>query len=127
MSLLNKLYKTFHHDAKKGARITPQQAADAVSKGAAVLVDVREHDEIVDGMAAPALWCATSEIEAGSPKAQDFISSLPKDKAVIVYCAAGVRSGRFTVKLSELGFETANLGGFDDWADAGLPVKKPTL
>jgi rhodanese-related sulfurtransferase len=125
MNLKNTLFRTLHKDARKGARILPKEAHDAVRSGRAVLVDVREADELADGGCAEgAHWLPTSEIEADSPAARDFVAKLPKEKVIIVYCGAGVRSGRFIERLEREGFQAANLGGFDDWAAAGLPVSQ---
>src|SRR4051812_33884421 len=125
MKLKNLFFKTFSKDAKKGERISPQDAYAAVQGGKAVLLDVREEEELKEeGIASPALWLATSEIESQSPKAKKLVAELPRGKTVIVYCAAGVRAGRFADTLARQGFKTANLGGFDDWASAKLPVKK---
>lgn len=126
MNLKNSMYRLFSKDARKGGPISPQEAFDEVRAERAVLVDVREADEVAYGMAEGARWLPTSEIADGAPKTEAFIRDLPKDKLVIVYCAAGVRSGRFAELLASRGFQVANLGGFDDWAAAGLPVaKKP--
>ena len=43
---------------------------------------------------------------------------------MILYCAAGGRAALAGKTLQELGFgEVYNLGGFKDWAEAGLPVE----
>jgi rhodanese-related sulfurtransferase len=123
MSLMDKLFKTF----SKGTRITAQQADEALKAGQAVLVDVREADELqAEGIAVPALWLATSEIADGTEKSRKFIESLPRDKLIVIYCKAGVRAGRFAEQLTGLGFNTSNLGGFNDWTAAKLPTKKWT-
>jgi rhodanese-related sulfurtransferase len=98
-------------------------AAAQISKGDAVLVDVRELDEIKGGMAAPAMWLATSEIKAQGPRFKDIMKTLPKNKPIYVYCASGGRSGQFVDGLKAQGYDAKNLGGFPDWRDAGKPVK----
>ncbi len=125
MSILNQIFRVFSKDARKGVAVTPMAAFEAASKSKALIVDVREMMEIQKGMAEPAIWLATTEIEANSNKALNFIASLPKNKTIMVYCGAGVRAGRFIDILSAQGFKTANLGGFSDWVAAGLPVRKP--
>lgn len=107
------------------ASVTPMEAYGALKNGFAVLVDVREKDEIAQGMAAPARWIATSEIDARGPAWNDFVKSLPKDKQIVFYCRSGNRSGRAASALSAQGFRTANMGGFAGWSAAGLPTKKP--
>jgi rhodanese-related sulfurtransferase len=108
------------------AKISPAAAAQRVKDGSAVLVDVRERDELDGGMAEGARWYPMSSIE-DDPKAYlKFISSLPADQTIVFYCAAGVRAGSAAeIARKELGRKTANLGGFKDWKNAGLPVKVP--
>lgn len=127
MSLKNTLVRTFSQtfskDAKKGEKISPKIAFEEIQNQKAVLVDVREESEIKIGMADSALWLATSEIEKNTQNAKTFVERLPKDKKIIIYCGAGVRAGRFAEKLSKQGYITANMGGFDVWKAAGLPLK----
>ena len=124
MSIKNTLFQIFSKDARMGNRITAKKASEEIQNNEAILVDVREENEIKKGIAAPALWLATSEIENQTPHCHDFLSKLPRDKKIIVYCGAGVRAGRFIEQLNTLGFQTANMGGFSDWQVAGLPIKK---
>lgn len=114
------------------ARALPQGTSPAVSAleaqreieaGAAVLVDVREHMELAGGLAEPARWMPTSEFSRRSDIWSTFVESLPRDKRIILYCAAGVRAGRVADALADLGFTTGNLGGFRAWKQAGLPIR----
>ena len=103
--------------------MTPQEAHNLVKEDKAVLVDVREEEELRDsGLADGALWMPCSKMDEDEPEWKAFKSKLPKDKPVILYCRSGNRSGRVAEFLREEGFETWNLGGFKDWKDAGLPV-----
>ncbi len=120
----NRLFRTFSKDASKGEPITAKSAFEEIEAGRAVLVDVREAEELMDGgIATPALWIATSEIRNQSQRAEKFIAALPLEKKIIIYCAAGVRAGQFAEKLSQMGFRAANLGGYSDWQSAKLPTK----
>ncbi len=112
-------------DEPRPPKIEPKAAAQAVEKGEAVLVDVREKDEIAQGMAAPARWFATSRIQANEGDFRSFLATLPKGKQVIFYCAAGARADRAARKAMALGYKVANMGGYDDWVDAKLPTRKP--
>jgi len=105
--------------------ITPKDALDAVTAQKAVLVDVREREELEEsGLAEPARWIATSEVEDNTPEWKAFVTQLPKDKQIILYCKAGGRSNHVAMKLAQMGFKTANMGGFEGWAKAGFSVKK---
>jgi len=105
--------------------ITPGAAAALVAKGEAVLVDIRERSEIQSGMAEPAQWLANTEILAGSPRYEEYLENLSEDQKVIVYCATGRRAAPFVSRLRSKGFAAENMGGFDGWRNAGLPVRAP--
>lgn len=100
-----------------------EHVAQQAAKGDAVIVDVREADEIKDGMASPAIWLATSEIKSQSSRFKDIMASLPKDKQIFVYCAAGGRAAKFVDDLKSKGFKADSLGSYSDWRDAGKAVK----
>lgn len=103
----------------------PKEARKLVQEGLAVLVDVREEDELrASGTAEGALWMPCSKMDEDEPEWKAFKAKLPKGKPVILFCKAGSRSGRVTEFLIEAGYDAHNLGGFSDWAGAGLPVKK---
>lgn len=103
--------------------MTPQEAHQLVKAGKAVLVDVREEEELKEeGMAEGALWMPTSLMSEDAPEWQAFQKELPRDKPVILYCRSGNRSGRVAELLKCDGYDTVNLGGFKDWVAAGLPT-----
>lgn len=104
--------------------MTAQEAQDLVKQGKAVLVDVREEDELrQSGTAEGALWMPLSAMVDDTDQWRSFKQSLPRDKQIILYCKVGGRSGRMCEFLACEGFQTVNLGGFCEWTDAGLPVK----
>lgn len=102
--------------------VKPAEANAEVKSGQALLVDVREADEVADGMAAPAQWFPLSKIRADPAAFAHFLQQNAKDKQVIFYCAAGGRAGQAAQKAQELGFKSANMGGYASWAQAGLPT-----
>lgn len=110
-----------------GGRIGAAEAEAKIAAGEAILLDVRELAEIRGGLAEPATWVPTSDIGRGGPAWQDFLAAASKEKLVVVYCAAGIRAGQVCQLLEAQGYRTANLGGFRDWAVAGLPVRIPKL
>ncbi len=105
--------------------VSPVQAEELVRASKAVLVDVREKGETESGMAAPALWFPTSQIDPDDAGWKKFLTSLPKDKTVILYCASGMRSAGVAEYLADQGYTTANMGGFSSWKSAGFPVRMP--
>ena len=105
--------------------IEPKDAAARVKAGTAVIIDVREAEEVNDGKAEPAIWLATSDIKSQNERFQKVLKELDQKKDIIVYCAIGGRAGKFAKILDAKGFRTWNMGGFSSWKNAGLPVVKP--
>jgi len=110
--------------AAEVAKITPAEADRLVKAGQAVLVDVREPREWAEtGVAAPAVLLPKSDFDGPQKKWNGFLAGLG-GKQVILYCRSGHRAGLVGAALAGQGFKVANAGGFRDWADAGLPVRK---
>ena len=89
------------------------------------LIDVREHDELATtGKAAGAIHIPLGQItSAANPTNSDLHADLFTNKPVAVYCASGGRSGMAVNALLEMGYEfVLNIGGFDQWVQAGGPV-----
>ncbi|MHC4393133.1 MAG: rhodanese-like domain-containing protein [Planctomycetota bacterium] len=128
MSLKDSLWSAYGKAYKavkdKSVRATPQEAAEQLEAGDAILLDVREEGELVEtGVAKGAVWVPTSAIQQEAEAWKAFRDGLPKGQRVYAFCAAGVRSGKVCELLDSLGIEARNIGGFKDWAGAGLPVE----
>ena len=93
-----------------------EQAAQRVAAGALAL-DVRTEPETRSGMIPGALHIPLNALESR-------ISELPRHKALLIYCAAGVRSAEACEFLSREGFdEISNLAaGFPSWPQQGTPT-----
>jgi rhodanese-related sulfurtransferase len=105
-------------------KVSPGHAAKLVAAGKAVLVDVREAAEWADtGVAGPAILLAKSDFDGAQKDWKPFLEQ-NKGKEIILYCRSGNRSGKVAEALAKLGVKTSNAGGFKEWADAGLPVRK---
>lgn len=104
--------------------IDAKEAMGKIQNGFAILVDVRERDEVKEGIAAPAQWFPYSKVTGDNPEWVQFQKSLPKNKEVIFYCQAGGRANKAAELLAAQGFSVSNLGGFDSWKKEGFPVKK---
>jgi rhodanese-related sulfurtransferase len=92
----------------------------AASPGA-VLLDVRTQDELIkDGLIKGAL-----NFDFKTPEFKILITGMDKTKPYFVYCASGVRSGKTSEMLGELGFKEVYTldGGLNAWKAEGLPVK----
>jgi sulfur-carrier protein adenylyltransferase/sulfurtransferase len=95
-----------------------QEAKDAV------VIDVREQDEYVQGFIPGARWIPRGFLE---PRIEDQVPD--KSKRVILYCAGGTRSALAARSLRELGYERVDSvnGGFSAWKRAGLPFETPVV
>jgi rhodanese-related sulfurtransferase len=108
-------------------RITADDARQKIDDGALV-VDVRDAAEVAQtGKVAGAVHIPRGMVEfRADPETPYYDKNFAKDRAVIVYCAAGGRAALSGQALKEMGYqEVFNLGGFSDWADAGGAVDKP--
>jgi len=82
-----------------------------------VVLDVRTKEEYESGHLQNAILIPVSEL-------QDRLAELDKDKKILVYCKAGIRSAKASEILVNNGFGSVyNLvGGIDAWIQAGYPV-----
>lgn len=104
-------------------KISVKDAHTALENGSAILIDVREADELQqEGKAKNALFFPKSSIDAQDTAYQEKLASLPKDKTLVFYCRSGKRAGVVADTFSRLGFKTKNMGGFQEWVAAGYPV-----
>jgi rhodanese-related sulfurtransferase len=104
--------------------IAPAEAAQHVTDGKAVLIDVREPKEWAEtGVAAPATLLPLSDLTGDRKQWKEFLEK-NRAKELILYCRTGNRSGRAAKLLAEEGYRTSNAGGFRDWQAAGLPTRK---
>lgn len=85
-----------------------QKALELVSNGALVL-DVRTAKEFATGHIPGALNIHVSEVEGR-------LSEIPRDKVVVVHCAAGVRSAVAAKILMDDGYDVFDLGRLDNWS-----------
>src|SRR5215813_5215186 len=88
-----------------------------------VLVDVRDPDEYRDGSIEPA-----TNISRGFLEFRIGTAAADPKTPIVLYCQTGLRSMLAAKALHDLGYENVvNLqGGFQKWAQSGLPVVKDT-
>jgi len=103
--------------------ITPREASELVDRGAAVLIDVREADEVAGGMALPARWLPKSRLDQQPEELTDLLRSVPQTVQIIFYCAGGLRAEAVAERAAEDGHQVRNMGGYDGWVRARLPIK----
>jgi sulfur-carrier protein adenylyltransferase/sulfurtransferase len=97
-------------------------AAEKISSGKVVVLDVREPDEYGQGALADAI-----HIPRGHLEAQVETRIVDKSTPVVVYCAGGVRSAFAAKTLQELGYTSVEsmAGGFGKWKDEGRAWTTP--
>jgi len=85
----------------------------------AILLDVREADEFRDVRVPGSLFIPMSQISAR-------LGEVPRDRPIVVLCAAGSRSQQVTGMLLDNGWDdVGNLaGGIIAWERMGLDVRK---
>jgi adenylyltransferase/sulfurtransferase len=86
-----------------------------------VLIDVRDPDEYRDGFIEPA-----SNISRGFLEFRIGTAAHDPSTPIVLYCQTGLRSMLAAKALHDLGYDNVvNLqGGFQKWAQSGLPVVK---
>jgi rhodanese-related sulfurtransferase len=110
-------------------RIAPAEVKAMLDRGEAVVVDVREPNEVAATGRIPGslniprgLIEFKADAEAATPE-----RSLLEGKAVVLHCGGGSRAALAGKTLKDLGYEKVfNLGGFKDWVEAGLPIEPGT-
>ncbi len=101
--------------------IDPRQA-QALQAGGAILVDVREADEIANGSPRDALRLGRGFLEL---RIEERVPD--KSTPLILMCAGGVRSLFAAEGLRQLGYEQVYslAGGFNRWKNEGLDFEVP--
>lgn len=103
------------------SRLPPAGCHDRVRSGEALLVDVREPTEWTGGVAQSAVLLPLSDLTGPRTRWKNFLAGAA-GRELLLYCAAGSRSGVAARILAAEGFRAANTGGLRDWADSRWPV-----
>jgi molybdopterin/thiamine biosynthesis adenylyltransferase/rhodanese-related sulfurtransferase len=103
--------------------VTPEEARARVDAGA-VLIDVREPDEVVQGSPPGAQRIVRGFLEL---RVEDAVPD--KLTPIVVMCAGGVRSLFAAEDLQQLGYRhvSSMTGGFNRWKNEGNPVEVPRV
>ena len=109
-------------------RVTPEQAAAQVTRGA-LLVDIRsESQRAEDGTLAEARFVPRNVLEWRlDPACEHRDPELASyDRRVILMCHEGYQSSLAAAALRDLGVDATDMiGGYQAWCDAGLPLAEP--
>lgn len=102
------------------SNVGPQEAYQEMQSDKAVIIDVREKDELPPGMIKGAKWFPLSKFSNDKNWQEDF-RKLVNNKTIYLYCRSGNRSERVLNLLKENGISSQNLGGYEE-----LKHKLPT-
>lgn len=120
-------------DLVTGARrhltgLTPQQVTEELTEGA-VLVDVREEDELrVEGWIRDSVWAPRGMLEFwADPSDFRHRAEFAPERRLILYCSSGERSALAVDTLLTMGYRSVSLldGGIQAWKREGRPVEMP--
>lgn len=100
--------------------VAPAEAAAAVERGEALLIDVRSSDDWKNGHAAGARHLDRGEIEL---EIEEVAPDL--DQPILCYCGGGSRSALVAESLQKMGYRNVRsiAGGFRVWRDLGFPTE----
>lgn len=115
-------FQEFHIENVK--HIGPSDAFEAIKKNEAVLIDVREEDEVK-------LEYIPLDNVLNHPMSviMERLPSIARDQHIILGCPGGVRSSKVANLLNMQGYpNVANLdGGFTIWKAKGFPMENKIL
>jgi len=108
--------------------LAPQEVSDELAEGA-VLVDVREEDELrVAGWVRDSVWAPRGMLEFwADPTDRRHRIEFDPDRRLILYCSTGERSAIAAATLRSMGYRDVCLldGGIEAWKREGRPVEMP--
>ncbi len=115
-------YRDLLARVKETIREIDAPGADDLRRAGAVVIDVREPDEVEQGAVPGSLAIPRAYLEQ---RVEDAVAD--RATPLVVYCAGGVRSAFAAKTLQELGYEdvVSLAGGFSAWKSAGLPWSVP--
>jgi rhodanese-related sulfurtransferase len=97
--------------------VNPQEIKQWLDQGQAILIDVREHQELIQFSIPEAVH---------NPMSHFDIDAIPKDsdKKLVFVCAHGIRSrqvGQYLLHENHVSAAYNMTGGVAAWVQAGLP------
>ena len=108
-------------------KITPDEARKLMEGGRALVVDVRDTQELLrGGKIKDAVHVSRGMLEfRADPDSPYHDQAFAKDRPIIVYCASGGRSALSGKVLKDFGFQSVyNLGAYKDWVASGGAVEE---
>ena len=107
--------------------LSPDQVAEELKRGDAILIDVREPEEAqATGGIAGAVNAPRGMLEFYADPSQPYHKEeFDPERRIILHCASGGRSALGAARLKEMGYtDVAHLdGGMKAWLEAGQPTE----
>jgi len=106
--------------------LDPQAAGSGAQEGRVIVIDVRDHGELVmSGKAKGAIHIPLMRLrDMADPSHPDFCKELTQEATIAIYCASGARSNGAATMLRQLGYtDVHNIGGLAHWVRAGGAVE----
>lgn len=122
--MFNSLFK---RQAASFENVSPRQILDWAGDENVVFLDVRNPAEIAaSGTVKGAVRIPLPGLDNfARPDGSGRLPSVESGKAIVVFCASGMRSQTAAGKLVGLGYgKVYNMGGFGGWVQAGGPVER---
>lgn len=91
---------------------SPLEAKKLIDANQAVLVDVREADEVNQGMLKNAHWLSLSKLKANPEEELKKLQEKYPDKTFLLYCRSGNRSSQAKSIFEKNHLKSENIGGF---------------
>src|ERR671915_1851198 len=106
------------------AETTPEEASARSEREDILFLDVREADEVEQGIVPGAHHLSRAHFES---RVEDVLPD--KSSEIVVYCASGVRSAFAARTLEELGYKhvSSMSGGFNRWRELGYSFDIPRV
>jgi rhodanese-related sulfurtransferase len=102
-------------------RYSAASCLSRVRAGEATLVDVREPAEWAGGVAEGAALLPLRDLTGARVRWAAFLAA-NRNRELLLYCGAGVRSGMAARILNREGFRAANAGSLTEWTHAGWKI-----
>lgn len=120
----------FLENKRAGQSLSSQGLTSLINKGDAVVIDLREKTEFVEGHIVDSTNLPYKSIQGQlTASGGDSENTNPfeeyRDKSVVLVCKMGQHSSQIAKKLAEQGFSVYRLGGgLMEWQNAQLPLVK---
>lgn len=102
--------------------INVKEAYSLSQEGKAVIIDVREKDELPAGMINGAQWFPLSKVKEDKNWKNEF-QKLTAGKKIFLHCRTGNRSGQVQEILKKNDIASENIGGYEELKKV-LPTKR---